>query len=71
MKVTYYEDQTIPIVLGVIELQEAMLVRITPPSSHLHQALNLWKYVSGSWFSRLIFLSLRLSLLQSQSLLPD
>jgi serine/threonine protein kinase len=42
LKVTYYEDQTVPTVFGSIELQECMLVRITPPSSHLHQALNLW-----------------------------
>jgi hypothetical protein len=48
LKVTYYEDQTVPTVFGTIELQECMLVRITPPSSHLHQALNLWKYVSAT-----------------------
>ncbi len=42
-KVYYYEEQNRARLLGIIQLQDTMLVRISPPSSHVHQALNLWK----------------------------
>lgn len=41
----YYEDQKRPKPLGQINLQSALLIRPTPPSSHLAQALSIWRCV--------------------------
>lgn len=40
----YYEDQRRLKLLGTINLGEALLIRVSPPSSHFAQTFSIWRY---------------------------
>ena len=53
----YYEDQRKQKLLGQINLHDALLIRTSPPSSHLAQALSIWRYHVSSFPCRLSILA--------------